>query len=105
MSPRGALHTHEPLRRQLRRNLVHSDLGKNQNVRRVAQDRPPPRVKRQRALHKTIAQGFGRGGLLIPSLTGVIAGHMKSTTVELREPPFDRNFPIRVLPEKSADDT
>src|ERR1700687_4366662 len=30
---------------------------------------------------------------------------MKSVAVELSEPPFDRNLPIRVPPEKPADDT
>src|SRR6266700_734548 len=105
MSPRSALNSSEPLRRKLRRNLVHSDLGENQNVRRVVQYRAPPGVQRHRALHEAVAQGLRRRGRLVPLLAGIIACHMKSITVELFEPAFDRNFPIRVLFEESAADT
>src|SRR5258708_31743363 len=74
-------------------------------MRRVVQDRAAPDVDRQRTLHEAIAQRFRSVGLAIPFTARVIAADMKPIAVELVEPPFDRDLPVRMLPEKSADDT
>ncbi len=105
VSPGTALNCREPLGRQLRRQLVHPDFGKNQNMRRVVQYRAPPGIERQRALYETVAQCRRCVGLAIPFGARVIAGHMKPIPVQHFEPSLDRNLPIRVLPEEAAYDT
>src|SRR5258708_22388228 len=105
MSPGGALKRGKPLGGQLRRHLVHPDFGKNQNMRCVVLDRVAPGIERQRALHKTIAERFRSVSLAIPFAARVIARDVKPVAVELLEPPLDRDLPVRMLPEKSADDT
>src|SRR5258707_3750674 len=74
-------------------------------MRRVVQDRAASDVDRQRTLHEAIAERFRIVGLAIRFTARVIAADMKPIAVELVEPPFDRDLPVRMLPEKSADDT
>src|ERR1700686_4265518 len=102
--PGSALHGREPLRRQLRRYLVHADFGIDQDMRRVVQDRAPPRIQRQRALDEAFAQRRRHIGLGIPLGAGMIAGYTKPGPVEPAEPTLDWNLPVRVPPEKPADD-
>jgi hypothetical protein len=51
-----------------------------------------------------IAQSRRRVGLAISFAGRVVAGYVESTSIKLCEPSLDRNLPIRMLPEKSADD-
>src|SRR2546430_14297102 len=95
----------EPLGRELCRHLVHADFGENQNMGRVVQYRAPPGIERQRALDEMIAQCGGLVGLAIPLGARVIARHMKPIPIQHLEPSLDRDLPIRVLPDKPANDT
>src|SRR5471030_688473 len=61
-------------------------------------------VKRQWPLHEPVAHGGRRVGFAIPLTAGVISRYLKPLPVQHLEPSPDRNFPVRVLPEKAADD-
>src|SRR6266700_7160212 len=92
MAPGAALRCGKPHTCELRRDTVHSDLGKDQHVRSVTLDGSPPVIERQRTLHETIAETFRNSGLGIPFTAGVVAGHMKSSAIQLLEPTFERNL-------------
>ena len=104
VSPGTALNRRQPLGCQLRRYLVHPDFGKNQNMRGILQDRAPPGIERQRAPYETFAQCCRGVGFPIPFGARVIAGHLKPIPVQHLQPSLDGNLPVRVLPEKAADD-
>jgi len=72
---------------------------------RIVQYRATPGIERPRALDEAFAQCLRGVGLAVPFAAGVIAGHLKSIPVQHLEPSLDRDLPIRVLPEKPANDT
>src|SRR5450631_3189984 len=73
-------------------------------MRRTVEDGAPPGVKRQRPLYEPITHGYRCVGLAIALAAGVKARHLKPLPVQHLEPSPDRNFPVRMLPEKAADD-
>src|SRR5262249_42599294 len=93
------------LGRKLSGDAVHSHFGIDQDVRRIVQDRLSPAVEWQWALNETAAECGSNRSLRIRFRPRVIAKYLEPGTVNVAEPPSDRNLPVGMLEEVPADDT
>src|SRR6516225_2725940 len=104
MAPGIALDRCKTLRRQLSCNRVHTNFWIYKHARSVTEDCLSPPLDRQRALNEPTAKCSGQFGFVVGFDTGMITKHFKALTIELAEPAFDRNFPVRMTAKISTDD-
>jgi hypothetical protein len=103
LTPAVALHRREALGGQPHRHRVDADLGVNQHVRPVGQDGLAPALQWQRTLHEARAQRAGGCGLGVLPLAGIVTEQLETVAVQPGQPTFDRDLPIGMVAEKSAD--
>src|SRR5262249_22521377 len=92
------------LGRELDRDVVHAHFGIDQDVRRIGLELGAPALDRERPADEALAQSGRRLGLRVRARVGRIAEQPEPGAIELAEPALDRDLPVRMVTEESADD-